>query len=54
MIMFWQRLTNDVEYSTSFRVQRIHFCDSESVQYRAEWFDCRWALYGALNDTSVH
>lgn len=55
MIMFWLELTNELlEYSASFRVQHIHLCDSKPVQYREEWFECRWAFHGALNDMCVH
>lgn len=50
----WVKTHERVEYSPSFRVQRIHFCDSEPVQHREEWFECRCAFYGASNVMFVH
>ena len=54
MSMLWLEFTNDLVHRASFRVQHIDFCDPEPVQYRQEWFKCRWAFYGALNDTSIY
>lgn len=44
----------NLNYRASFRVQPIDFCDPEPVQYRQEWFGCRRAFYGGLNDMSVY
>lgn len=54
MLMLCLDLMTDLDYSASFRFQRINFCDPEPVQSRQEWFKCRWAFYGALNDTFTY
>ena len=42
----WLGLMNELEYRTPFWIQRIDLCYPKPVQYRQEWFECRWAFYG--------